>query len=72
MGSLSCDATPSSTVTITVEEDRNLINPVTSDADNTICSSDAITFTGRYFQPGDTFRWLLNSIPIGGSYELCV
>ena len=63
---VSCDATPSSTVTITVEEDRNL-NIATSDADNTICSSDAITFTGQNFQPGDTFRWLLNSIPIGGA-----
>ena len=63
---VSCNPTPSSTVTITVDDDRNL-NITTSDADNTICSSDAITFTGQNFQPGDTFRWLLNSVPIGGA-----
>ena len=61
-----CDATPSATeVTITVDQDRNL-NIATSDADNRICASDAITFTGQNFVAGDTFRWLLNGAPIGG------
>ena len=61
-----CDATPSATeVTITVDQDRNL-NIATSDADNRICASDAITFTGQNFVAGDTFRWLLNGAPIVG------
>ncbi len=64
---VTCDPTPSATeVTITVEQDRNL-NITTSDADNTICSSDAIVFTGQNFVAGDTFRWLLNGGPIAGA-----
>jgi hypothetical protein len=63
---VACDPTPSATeVTITVEQDRNL-NITTSDADNTICSSDAIVFTGQNFVAGDTFRWLLNGGAIAG------
>ena len=58
-----CDPTPSAAeVTINVDQDRNL-NIATSDADNNICSSDSITFTGQNFVAGDTFRLVVKWNP---------